>query len=289
MEWLRHLSQAVDYIEDNLTGSISYDDAAKIACCSSYYFQRIFSYVLGISVSEYIRRRRMTAAAFELQSSDDKVLDISLKYGYDSPTAFNRAFQSVHGVPPSAARISGTVLKTYPRINFSIKVIGSESMSYRIETKEPIRIVGMRTNLREDIDENYKIVPDFWDETLKNDMLSEIGRLSNQTPYGLLGASVYLNPNEIYYYIAAATDKAVPNGMTEFEIPSATWVIFNCDGHYPNSIQAVYKRFFTEWLPFSGYECAELPDIEVYPVSKEKLKSGHSEIWIAIKKSNMEE
>ncbi len=100
MEWLKNLNNAIDYIEINLDSEISYEEAAKIACCSTYYFQRMFTYVTGISLSEYIRHRRMTQAAFDLQSTDVKVLDIALKYGYTSPTAFNRAFQSVHALLP---------------------------------------------------------------------------------------------------------------------------------------------------------------------------------------------
>lgn len=103
MEWLKNLSNAIDYIENNLDKTISYEEAAKIACCSTYYFQRMFSYVAGTPLSEYIRRRRMTQAAFDLQSSNQRVLDIALKYGYTSPASFNRAFQSVHGIAPAAA------------------------------------------------------------------------------------------------------------------------------------------------------------------------------------------
>ena len=105
MKWLENLSNAIEYIEKNLDSDISVDAAAQIACCSTYYFQRMFTYVAGISLSEYIRRRRMSQAAFELQRTDKKVLDIALKYGYSSPTAFNRAFQSVHGITPVAAKI----------------------------------------------------------------------------------------------------------------------------------------------------------------------------------------
>ena len=98
MEWLKKLGKAIDYIEDNLDKEISYDEAARIACCSPYYFQRVFSYVSGVSLAEYIRRRKMTQAAFELQRADSRVIDVSLKYGYTSPTSFNRAFQNVHGI-----------------------------------------------------------------------------------------------------------------------------------------------------------------------------------------------
>ncbi|HDK7156203.1 TPA: AraC family transcriptional regulator [Clostridium botulinum] len=285
MEWLKQLSQAIDYIENNLEGDISYDEAAKIACCSTYYFQRMFSYVAGIPLSDYIRRRRMTKAAFELQVSDTKIMDIGSKYGYVSPTSFNRAFQNVHGVAPTAARMEGTLLNTYPPISFSISITGGKSMRYRIERKDPIKIIGIRTALKEYTEQNFKIVPSFWDETLKSNLFSQICKLNNQYPHGILGITVYKNPEDIYYYIAAATDKPVPEGMVEFNIPAATWVIFECNGNFKDSIQRIFKRFLTEWLPFSGYEYAKLPDIEIYPISDPKLKGGHSEVWIAVKKS----
>ncbi|SNT07485.1 AraC family transcriptional regulator [Anaerovirgula multivorans] len=284
MEWLKQLSNAIDYIESNLTGDISYDEAAKIACCSTYYFQRMFSYVAGIPLSDYIRRRKMTQAAFELQSSEAKVMDIGMKYGYVSPTSFNRAFQSVHGVSPTVARAQGTLLNAYPPISFSIVVTGGENMKYRIETKKAIRIVGVRTALQEDMEQNQKIVPVFWDNILESTSFSEICKLANQASFGILGVTAYTNPQDIYYYVAVATDNPVPNGMVEFEIPAATWVIFECNGHFQESVQTIFKRFLTEWLPFSGYEYAELPDIEIYPVSGQKSKGGHAEVWIAIKK-----
>jgi AraC family transcriptional regulator len=169
MEWLRKLSNAVDYIESNLEGVISYEEAAQIACCSTYYFQRIFSYVAGIPLSEYIRRRKMTQAAFELQSTDAKVLDVAMKYGYTSPTAFNWAFQSIHGIPPVSAKSRGSVLNAYPPIRFSVKVTGGSAMPYRIEEKEAIRIVGIRIPLTEDMEKKSENCPAFlgWSVTRK--------------------------------------------------------------------------------------------------------------------------
>jgi AraC family transcriptional regulator len=284
MQWLKQLSMAIDYIEDNLAGDISYDEAAKIACCSTYYFQRMFSYAAGITLSDYIRRRRMTKAAFELKVSGAKIIDIGSKYGYDSPTSFNRAFQSVHDVSPTAARMEGTSLNAYPRIRFSISITGDEGMKYRIETKGPIRIVGTRAAIKETLEDNLRIVPPFWDRILKSNMYPEITKLANQEPHGILGVSVYHNPKDIYYYIAVSTDKAAPGNLVEYEIPAAAWVIFECEGCFPDSIQTTFKRFLTEWLPFSGYEYAQLPDIEVYPGGSEELKAGHSEVWIAVRK-----
>lgn len=289
MKWLENLSNAIEYIESNLDKDISIDAAAQIACCSTYYFQRVFTYVAGISLSEYIRRRRMSQAAFELQKSDKKVLDIALKYGYSSPTAFNRAFQSVHGITPVAAKNMGSVLNAYPPIRFSVKITGGTAMSYRITEKAAMRIVGIRIPLVADMEENQKVVPEFWKKTLENNYLPKIIELTNQEPGGILGVTVYENPQEIFYYIAASTTEAIPQNMFEYEIPASTWVIFENDGHFKEDVQNVFKRFYTEWLPFSGYEYAGLPDLEVYPVMPGKPLNGHSEVWIGIKKEKKED
>lgn len=288
MEWLKKLSSAILYIEENLDREISYDEAARIACCSTYYFQRIFSYVTGISLSEYIRRRRMTQAAFELQYTDKKVLDIALKYGYSSSTSFNRAFQSVHGITPIAAKRIGSTLKAYPMIQFSVKVTGGSAMSYKIEEKGTMRIVGVRTSLVEDMEINLETVPGFWAETVEQKDFPIVCSLVNSTSESVLGVSVYENPFNIYYYIAVFTDEEVPEGMYEYEIPASTWVIFENDGFFKEDVQSVFRRFLTEWLPFSGYEYAGLPDIEVYPIQNGKKRKGHSQVWISIKKKESE-
>lgn len=285
MEWLKKLNAAIDYIEGNLDSEISYEEAARIACCSTFYFQRIFSYVSGISLSKYIRRRRMTQAAFELQRSDSKVLDIALKYGYTSPTSFNRAFQSVHSITPAAARKMGSILNAYPALRFSVQVTGGNAMTYHIAEKSAIRLVGVRIPLCTDMEENQKNIPRFWQSVLKGGLFSEICGLSDQSPQGILGVSVYESPQNFFYYIAAASDAPVPAGMFSVEIPAAVWAVFENNGYFKEDVQSIFKRFYTEWLPFSGYEYAGLPDVEVYPVGEETPVSGHSEVWIAIKKT----
>lgn len=286
MEWLKKLQYAIDYIEENLDKEIFYDEAARIACCSTYYFQRMFTYITGITLSEYIRRRRMTAAAFELQATNVKIMDLALKYGYTSPTAFNRAFQNVHNVSPSTARNYGISLNAYPRISFSIFVTGGESMKYKIEEKNSFRIVGVRTHLKEDMDYNFEVVPKFWQSIIKDECYSKICNLNSKIPNTILGVSSYEGKEDIYYYIAASTDEDTPKDMFEYEIPKATWVVFESDGPFKESIQLIFKRFLTEWLPFSNYEYANLPDIEVYPISNNASCIGYSQVWIAIKKVN---
>ena len=286
MEWLKKLGAAIDYIEDNLDKEISYDEAARIACCSPCYFQRIFSYVSGVSLAEYIRRRKMTQAAFELQRTNKKVIDIALKYGYSSPTSFNRAFQNVHGITPTAAKAMGCILQAYPSIQFRIEITGGSAMVYHIAEKQPLHIVGIRIPLTCDMEENLRIVPDFWETTLQGKQFSEICKLSNQEPNGILGISVYKSPKEIYYYIGVATNAPAPADMYGYEIPAATWVIFENDGRFKEDVQSVFRRFYMEWLPFSGYKYAELPDIEVYPICDSQPAHGHSKVWIAIKEED---
>ena len=284
MEWLKYLSEAIDYIERHLDDEISYDKAARIACCSTYYFQRMFSYVAGISLSEYIRKRRMSQAAFELQRTNTRVLDVALKFGYTSPTSFNRAFKSVHGISPAAAKNRGSILNAYPPIKFSVKVTGGNAMSYHIAEKPAMRFIGIRTRLTENVEENQRLVPEFWRDTLRENLFSDICALSSKPPKGILGISVYENPDNIFYYIAVASDKETPEQLLNYEIPATTWVVFENDGYFKENVQDIFRRFYTEWLPFSGYEYAGLPDIEVYPIIHGKPVSGHSEVWIAIRK-----
>lgn len=282
MEWLERLNQAIGYLEENLSGTISYEYAARIACCSTFHFQRMFSYIAGVSMSEYIRRRRMTEAAFDLQTTDLKIIEVALKYGYDSPTSFNRAFQSVHHVSPSAARDQGIPLKAFPRISFTISIKGDVPMNYRIERKEAIRIVGVKEHLDMKVEECFAEVPQFWQRTVQAGMIPRILALLNQPPFGLLGISTCMSGEEFDYYIAVATDQPVPEGMTEYQIPGGTWAIFECIGPMPQAIQELQKRIVTEWLPTSGYEYADLPDIEVYSEGDQQSPSYRSEVWLPI-------
>lgn len=284
MEWLDRLNQAIGYIEDNLDQEIDYAHLARIACCSTFHFQRMFSYIANVPLSEYIRRRRMSTAAFELQNSHIKIIDLSLKYGYESPTAFNRAFQSVHGISPSAAREEGAALKAFPRISFQIKIKGEVEMNYRIEKREEFRVVGVKEHLDMTAEECMERVPQFWAETFQNGMFDVVCKLSDQEPCGVLGISTCMNGKDFDYYIACATDKEAPKNTVEYVIPAATWAIFECIGPMPQAIQELQKRVITEWLPTSGYEYADAPDIEVYPEGDTLSPDYKTEIWLPVVK-----
>ena len=184
MEWIDCLNQAIRYIEEHLTEEIDYECLGKAACCSAYHFQRMFAYMAEVPLSEYIRRRRMSLAAADLKCTDEKVVELALKYGYQSPTAFNRAFQSVHGITPSAARKTEVPVKSYPPISFKLMIKGVEEMNYRLEQKESLRIVGVRRKLRKKLEENFEIVPKMWETVAEDGTVPRLTALMDREPSG---------------------------------------------------------------------------------------------------------
>ena len=281
MEWIERLNKSINYIEEYITEEISYDELAQIACCSTYHFQRMFTYIAGVSLSEYIRRRKMSLAAVDLKGSNEKIIDISLKYGYSSPTAFNRAFQSIHGVAPSALKNEGVSIKSFPPITFKFTVKGVEELNYRIETKPAFRIVGKSYPLNKEIEQNFLEVPQMWQNAVMDGTIKKIIALMNSQPQGVLGVSA-CNDNEKWkYYIAVSSTADIDTSLEEYIVPGCMWAIFP-GGGTGKSIQELEKRIVTEWLPTSGYEFTEGPDIEVY--FNPDPNNTQYEVWIPIKK-----
>lgn len=278
MEWIERLNDAISYIEEHLTDNIDYEQLGRIACCSSYHFQRMFTYMAGIPLSEYIRRRRMSLAAVDLQGKEMKIIDVAGKYGYHSPTAFNRAFQSVHGVAPSAVKSEGVSVKSFPPITFKITVKGVEEMNYRIETKEAFRIAGVSVPLHKDIETNFTVIPSKWQEISMNGTLQKLIGMMDTPPMGVLGISTCNDKEPWRYYIAVSTSQ-MQEGLEEYIVPAATWAIFSGQGTN-QSIQELERRIVTEWLPTSGYEYGAAPDIEVY-LNPDPLNAQY-EVWIPV-------
>ncbi|MCI9014882.1 MAG: AraC family transcriptional regulator [Lachnospiraceae bacterium] len=278
MEWIERLNDAVGYIEEHLTEEIDYERLGKIACCSSYHFQRMFTYMAGVPLSEYIRRRRMSLAAVDLQSTGIKIIDVAGKYGYNSPTAFNRAFQSVHGIAPSAVKNEGVSVKSFPPVSFKIIVKGVEEMNYRIETKAAFRIVGVSVPLEKDIEKNFAVIPRKWQETAVNGTLQKLTGLMDTQPMGVLGVSTCNDTEPWRYYIAVASSQT-DRDLEEYTVPAATWAVFPGTGTN-QSIQDLERRIVTEWLPTSGYEYGSAPDVEVY--LNPDPQNAQYEVWIPV-------
>jgi AraC family transcriptional regulator len=290
MDWLQKINGAMDYIEGNLADDIDYNAAARIACCSVYHFQRMFSFITEIPLAEYIRRRRLTLAAFELQNSSIKVIDLALKYGYDSPDAFSRAFQNMHGITPTSARELGAKLKAYPRLSFHISIKGDVEMNYRIVESGAYTVFGKSITVG--IDQNpYEVIPKLWVDFQEDGTYQKICRAAGFEPYSgtLLNAALYDFINDGSYrnkYIIFARLKPgvdVPEGLDVLTIPASRWAVFSAEyGAAEDTtpiIQHLWNRVFTEWFPTSGYEAAEGPQLEVYPEDSKTV-----EVWIPVVK-----
>lgn len=278
MEWIERLNRAMNYIEGNLTQEIDYDKTARIACCSVYHFQRMFAYMADIPLSEYIRRRRMSLAAVDLQCGE-KVLDVSTKYCYSSPTAFNRAFQAIHGVAPSLIKEGGMTLKSFPPISFHITIKGVEEMNYRIEKKEEFRIIGIAQPLEKEVEKNFSIVPLMWQKAHMEGTVDRLISMMNGQPAGLLGVSICNDSEDWQYFIAVASSLPVDQTLREYMVPASTWAVFSGSGT-GQSIQDLERRIVMEWLPTSGYEYANAPDIEVY--YNPDPQNTQYEVWVPV-------
>jgi len=282
MDWVERMNRAVEYIEDHIAEPIDYEGAAKVACCSVSHFQRMFSFITDVSLSEYVRRRRLTLAAVELQNSNIKVIDLALKFGYDSPEAFTRAFQNLHGTTPTAARNIGTKLKAFSRISFQISIKGVAEMNYRIEELKGFSIVGVQERVH--TANAFTVVPRLWDDAMKEGLFEKLWKIraTGHNMRGILGvcADGDHGKNEEFHYIMSIVSERLPSeGMTKRDFPAATWAVFEAEGG-PEGVGELWKRLYTEWVPASGYDLAYLPAIECYLPPEE----NKNELWVAVVK-----
>lgn len=289
MKWVERINDTINYIENNLDKDISYDEIEKISVCSIYNFQRMFSYIADRPLSEYIRNRRLTLAAFDILNSKDNIIDIAMKYGYTSHDSFTRAFQKFHGVLPSKVRTGTVMLKSCPKTSFQITIKGECYMNYQIEKWPALTISGIKKKVK--TDEAFQVIPKIWDTAGRDGTMKKLFELlmkADMRPAGLLGVSVggqWGESEEMDYYLGVTThvdvteckEVTAPSQMDQLKLPKATWAIFKANGPLPESVQDIYKKFYTEWLPNSGYELDDLPVIECY------FQDERQEVWIPIK------
>ncbi|PEV98441.1 AraC family transcriptional regulator [Bacillus cereus] len=289
MDSLKNMNAAMHYIEDNLTDEIDFKEVARLALCSEYHFKRMFSFLAGISLSDYIRCRRLTLAAFELKNSNVKVIDVAIKYGYNSPDSFARAFQNLHGITPSEARNSNHSLKAYSPMTFQLSIQGGNKMNYRIEEKEPFRFIGIHKRVPIVFNGVNEEIASMW-KSLNPESIQTLKMLSNVKPNGIISASTNFSEGrmeekgELDHYIGVATTKECPEQFKQLEVAASTWAIFEAVGPFPDALQNVWGRIYSEWFPSSSYELAEGPEI-LWNESKEVSSPNfRSEIWVPVLK-----
>lgn len=289
MGWIEGLNDAMDYIERDLEGDLDVARAARLAACTEGQFRRMFSYVAGIGLGEYVRRRRISCAALDL-SRGERVVDVAVRYGYGSPTAFTRAFRDALGVSPSEAKRPGARLSLFPRLSFSLTVTGAEPLSWRVVPRGGMRLVGVSLPcgpseagvLAQMGDEGRRELGRFWGGASRSGSIEALLALADGSgPDGVLGVNVS-EGGESSYRIAVASAAEAPGWADEVHVPAGTWAVFDCTGPCDVATAEHYRRIFSEWLPSSGYELAGDVSLEVYPRGDFSSAGYRSEIWMPV-------
>ena len=298
MNWITGMQKAIDYIEANLTEEIDYEKVAAESFSSSYHFQRVFSILCGYTLGEYIRLRRLSLAGAELANDKEKVIDIALKYGYDSPDSFSKAFQKFHGITPSQARADGSMLKSFSRLSIKISLEGGKTMNYRIEEKDEMILTGYKRRFSGIPGERMEQEKEMYVKTrplqyilqgLSGDVVNNFDIITNID-------------NEGYdFYIASQLNEYCRNNLNKdgvlgeefakyFEnvtIPKCTYAIFETERcAYPTmTFLDLRRKIASEWLPTSGYQLKNAPELVVtHWFEGEKRNQRYRELWIPIEK-----
>lgn len=284
MNVLKSMNSTIEYIEEHLLEELHMPEIAKATGNLENDLQKTFYALTGISIVEYIRRRRLSLAGYELQNREQSVLDIALKYGYTSPDSFTRAFRQMHGITPSAVKKGGCLLKSYGRITFVLTIKGVNAMNYRIVKKDEMHIIGFKKWFSTENDSQLTEIPKMWD-SVTDELRQQIVDLSNND--GVVGLCADMYDGGFDYWIGCMSDKACPDNLEEITIPASYWAVFEVIGSMrplPNPMQDIWKRIYSEWLPNSGYQHAMIPEIEYYSSGDMMAEDYRSEIWIPIKK-----
>ena len=296
MTWITQLQNALNYIEAHLTEPIAYEDAARAAYMSPYSFHRTFSLMAGMTASEYIRFRRLSLAAQELRTTSATVLDIALKYGYESPESFAKAFSRFHGVSPRQARIAGTKLRLFAPLVIRVTLEGGNSMDYRMEhiPAKAFLTLTRTFSTENSLDENGRTIPDFWTECYEKHLVEPLRSLlpaGKRDLYGLCSPAKAQDTHFVYGIGILITDDVDPaaaeallaKGYILWQTEAAEYAVFSCKGDNGGCIGDTWDRFFREFLPQTGYQQTDLTDWELYP--EIKPDDLFCELYIPVNKS----
>ena len=280
MDWIRSFQRSIDYIEDNLLQPLDMTEIAAQMNISSFYYQKLFTIICGFTVNEYIRNRRLALAGSELVSTDEKTLDIALKYGYDTHEGFTRAFTRFHGVTPAAAK-KGSPIKSFAKLTVAISMKGGTEMDYQIIKKDKFKVAEKRETHTVSENANNKTIPEFWERCHADGTVNRLLELScdKSKILGICYSNPHTPESTFEYSVAAVIDdgREIPEEFTVSEIPSCTWAVFQCVGPMPDAIQNLWHRICTEFIPSSDYSPTCDMDIEVYATDNYK-----SEIWVPV-------
>lgn len=278
MDILSSLSNAVDYIEKNLCDEIDMSQIARSSALNEYELNNLFHSLTGMTIKEYIRKRRLTLAALDLQTSGQRIIDVAIKYGYDSADSFRRAFVSQHNIPPSAVKAKSTALNIYPSLSFEIKVKGANKMNFKIVEFEEMAVYGISTPCFSADPERYKLARDVWDENCRH-LPEEICDGYDGVWYGIWSNNSYT--------IARDKSNCTKGNLTKAIIPSGKYAVFTteCGGYAGDELPKLHSQIFECWLPESNYVMTRDFELEVYHLATDRAKrrkERYYEIWLPV-------
>ena len=289
MDWIQGIQRAIDYVEANITEEIDYEEVAKQAYSSSFHFQRVFGILCGFSLGDYIRMRRLSLAGEELSRGSAKIIELALKYGYDTPESFSRAFTRFHGIAPSEAKRSGNV-KIFTPLSVKLTLSGGRKMDYRIEKREAFQVVCKRKRVGKPESENVsRDISAMWQQCAIDGTMERLVACIPEHPVmkGLLGIcfTSELDAKQFPYGIGVEYDgRKVDDDLEVITIPASTYAVFTSKGRMPDAFIETYHRVVTEFFPQSAqYEYAENVEFEVYSSADTQNPNYQCEIWIAVK------
>lgn len=295
MEWLTSIRGAVSFMETHLRDDIGLEDVARAVHLSPFFLQRGFSLMTGVGVGEYLRNRRLYEAALDLQKTGERVIDIALKYGYETPESFARAFVRFHGATPTQVR-EGAAIRPFLPLTILLSIQGGSQMDYKITPMFPFKVIGFQRAF--DYETSYAEIPRFWDEICGKYANNVYAGNASANPYeqalvdnciGEYGVCIDdMDGGKFRYLIAGKyTGGPVPEGMVLYEFPRGEWAVFNCVGPNPQTLQSVNTRIFREWLPGNpDYELSGTATVEWYDcINGEPTDPDyHSAIWVPVKR-----
>lgn len=299
---MRQWNDAIEAIDADLTGPVDVADLARVAMTSEYHFRRMFATLAGMPVSEYVRRRRLTAATAELLGGAG-VLETAVRYGYGSAEAFTRAFRQLHGLTPTQARRPGAVLRSQPKLRFHLRVEGSTEMRHRIVEKEAFRIVGFTERVPL-VHEGPNAAIEEFTRSLDPARMAELKGLSGQEsggddpfaveptsvePTGVVSATVSIDADRadgsmLDYWLGVVTTAEAPDGFAQLDVPAGTWVVFDTEGPFPEVLQRMWADAATEWFPANPYRWSPGPEILRSRPADDDWSRGSGQLWLPVER-----
>jgi len=287
MEFLEKMNLAVEYIEQRLESEIDYAELASLVGCSEYHLSRIFPFITGQSLSLYIRRRRLSRAAEELHQKAQNLIDIAVKYGYSSVDSFSRAFREIHGLSPAHVHGSNQSIRQYAKLTFSISIKGATAMTFRLVEKDQFWIVGVKKIVPIVFNGPNKDIDEMWG-TVTMEMIQRWKSTSNVEPSGIISASTnfsedrMLGAGTLDHYIGVATSSPNNSESASLVVQGGTWAVFEAVGNFPENLQNIWGRIYSEWLPSANYQVRKGPEILWNEGPDTKKPDFRSEIWIPV-------